>query len=218
MHRDLRDFLHFSRPYRLFQRVASLSHDLLDQDHDLSPQAREALEKLNRDRVACQLGIAALDLPSYARCDRCQGACCRESAENYFTAIDYWLRRHTDSRVSGYAGQAAPPLAAYLCMRLGAAWRRFEPERTIVPAARPPAAHCAHLGPRGCLLPHAERPLKCLIYACSGLKGSLDEQARSRYVAAIHELQQVSIGTFNVLKREAGLPPHYGLASLFFTL
>ncbi|QWV97997.1 hypothetical protein KP005_01495 [Geomonas nitrogeniifigens] len=218
MFRDLQDFWHFSRPYRLFQRVAGLSHDLLDRDHDLSPPARKALEQLNRKRVACQLRIAALDLPSYARCDRCQGACCREPAERYFTAIDYWLRCHTGSRVAAYAGQGAPPLAAYLRIRLGAAWRRLAPAPPGEPAAQTPAIRCAHLGPRGCLLPHAERPLRCLIYACVELKSSLDEQARKRYIAAIKELQQISIGTFNVLKQEAGLPSHYGIASLLFTL
>ncbi|GFO62923.1 hypothetical protein M1B72_19010 [Geomonas paludis] len=218
MHRDLQDFWHFSRPYRLFQRVASLSHDLLDLDHNLSPQARQALERLNRDRVASHLAIAALELPSYARCDRCQGACCREPADNYFTAIDYWLRRHTDSRVVGYAVRPPVPLAGYLTMRLGAAWHRLQPGRPGVPAAKPSGDRCVHLGPRGCLLPHVERPLKCLIYACDGLKRSLDEQARSRYVAAIKELQKISIGTFEVLKQEAGRPAHYGVASLFFTL
>ncbi|WP_224984621.1 hypothetical protein [Geomonas agri] len=218
MRRDFQNFWHFSRPYRMFQRVASLSHDLLNQDHELSPPAREALEQLNRDRVATQLAIASLNLPSYARCDRCQGGCCREPAENYFTAIDYWLRRHTGCSVTGYASQPAPPLAEYLRMRLGAACRRLEPGHPSERTARPPAARCAHLGPRGCLLPHVERPLKCLIYACEGLKSSLDEQARNRYIAAIKELQQVSIGTFNVLKQEAGRPPHYGLASIFFTL
>ncbi|QWV93981.1 hypothetical protein KP004_01960 [Geomonas oryzisoli] len=217
MYRDLQDFLHFSRPYRLFQRVAGLSHDLLDPDHDLSQQARTALERLNRDRVACQLAIAALELPTFARCDRCQGACCREPAERYYTAIDYWLRRDTGCKIAAYAGQPAPPLAGYLRTRLAAAWRRLDPHHGA-PAAPAPADRCAHLGSRGCLLPHGERPLKCLIYACSGLKRSLRGDTRTRYIATIKQLQHISIATFNVLKQEAGLPPHYGLASLIFTL
>ncbi|MBJ6752829.1 hypothetical protein [Geomonas anaerohicana] len=218
MRRDLQNFWHFSRPYRLFQRVASLSHDLLDQDHELSSTAREALERLNRDRVACQLAIAALDLPSYARCDRCQGACCREPAEHYFTAIDYWLRHHTASKVAGYASRPIVPLAVCLKIRLRAAWRRLGSGYPGEPVAKPSPGRCTHLGAHGCLLPHVERPLKCLIYACAGLKNSLDEQARGRYVAEIKELQKISIGTFEVLKQEAGRPRHYGVASLFFTL
>lgn len=219
MYRDLEDFWHLSRSYRLFQRISSLSHDLLDKDHTVSERTRDALEKLNRERIACQQRIAVLDLPSFARCGDCQGACCREPSEHYFTAIDYWLRRHTPHEVRRYAAEGAVPLHLYYRERIGSACKRLLPRSTQEqPAPRPPGSRCSHLGDHGCLLPHAERPLKCLIYACPALKKSLDEPTREAYIKAIKELRKISVSTFNVLKVEAGARPYYGIPSLLLTL
>lgn len=217
-YRHFKDFWHFSRRYRLFLRVSSLSHDLLDKKHPVSEQARDALERLNRERIACQQKIAALNLPSFARCYDCKGACCRKPSEHYFTAIDYWLRRHSPNEVMEYAGEGPLPLHRYYRTRFNSAWKRLLPSSTEQRTARPQEGRCSHLGDHGCRLPYAERPLKCLLYACPGLKRSLDDPTRRAYVEAIKELQQISISTFNVLKLEAGVPPYYGIPSLLLTL
>jgi Fe-S-cluster containining protein len=219
MYRDLEDFWDFSRRYRLFQRISSLSHELLDKDHTVSERSRDALERLNRERIACQQKIAGLDLPSFARCADCKGACCRKPSEHYFTAIDYWLRRHTPHEVQGYAGGGAVPLHCYFRDRIGTACKRLLPPSAQDPPPPPPQdCRCSHLGDHGCRLPHAERPLKCLIYACPDLKRSLDHPTRRAYIKEIKELQQIAISTFNVLKHEAGVPSSYGIPSLLLTL
>ncbi|WP_224961491.1 hypothetical protein [Geomonas subterranea] len=219
MYRNLQDFWHFSRPYRLFQRVSSLSHHLLDKDHELSQRARESLDRLNRDRIACQTRIAALNLPGLARCFDCRGACCHEPSERYFTVIDYWLRRHTPDEVQRYAPRSAPPLHLYYGARLASALLRKPTAAPVPPTPdEPQLSRCSHLGDRGCLLSAAQRPLKCLFYACPGMRKALDEPTRRAYIDEVRELQRISITTFDVLKLEAGVPSHYGAVSLLLTL
>ncbi|MBU5614220.1 hypothetical protein [Geomonas azotofigens] len=218
MYRDLEDFWHFSRRYRIFQRVSSLSHPLLERDHELSERAREALDRLNRDRIACQGRIVALNLPGFARCFDCRGACCREPSERYFTAIDYWLRRHTPHEVRDFATRSAPPLHRYYGARLASAWRLATARPSPPAPASATDSRCGHLGERGCLLPAEQRPLKCLFYACSGMRKALDEPTRRAYIEGVKDLQRISILTFDVLKLEAGVPSHYGAASLLLTL
>jgi Fe-S-cluster containining protein len=219
MYRELEDFWHFSRRYRLYQTISGLSHDLLDREHPLSEPAREALERLNGKRIACQQKIAALNLPSFARCGDCQGACCREPSEHYFTALDYWLRRGTPHYVETFAGQKPLALHRFVGLRLIAGWQRLTaPSPPPVAQVQRRGTACSHLGEHGCRLSYPERPLKCLIFACQGLKSSLDASTRETYIQAIKELQQISRETFDVLKQEAGRPPYYGAASILFTL
>lgn len=218
MYREFQDFWHFSRRYRVYQRISSLSHDLLEPEHTLSEQARDALERLNRQRIGCQQRIAALNLPSFARCGDCQGACCREESEHYFTALDYWLRRGTPHHVERFAGKKPLALHHYFGQRLFAGWQRLTGPSSPPVAPQHRGTGCAYLTEHGCRLPYAERPLKCLLYACQGLKSSLDEPTRQTYIKTTKELQQISRDTFNVLKQEAGRPPYYGAASLLFTL
>lgn len=220
MHRNIQDFWHFSRRYRQFQMVSSLTADLLDRDHEVSEQARQALARLNEQRVACHAKIARLNLPSFANCGVCRGACCREPSDHYFTAIDFWLRKYTPGQVKGYRVIQAKPLHHYFQGRIRSALTRLHPglsHKREGSAALEPDTRCAHLGENGCRLPHAERPVKCLIYACPGLKRSMDEATRLVYLEAVRELQQISVETFQVLKIEAGLPRYYGLTSLLFT-
>ena len=173
MHKNLKDFWHFSRRYRQFQRVSSLTQGLLDQDHEVSEETRKELDRLNRDRITWHNKIAQLDLPSLADCGTCNGACCQKPSEHYFTAIDYWLRRYTPHELHGFALQRVRPLHDYYRIRIKKVWPRVAPA-TGKEGAPPPTdgTGCSHLGEAGCQLPHVERPLKCVIYACPGLKRS----------------------------------------------
>jgi len=219
MHRDLKDFWHFSRKYQQFQRLSSLTLELLDRERELSEQGRAVLVQLDRERARCQERIAALNLPSIAKCNSCATGCCREPAEHYFTVIDFWLRKYTDHKVSTFSQAPFKPLHQYYRSRLAAALRpRSLDETDMADEAVGKRAPCAHLGATGCTLPYAERPLKCLIYACPELKRSLDEATRARYIEAVGELHRISLEAFNVLKVEAGFPPFYGLASIQLTL
>ena len=220
MFRDLQDFWHFSRRYKQFKRVSSLSLGLLDKDHQISEEAQNALKKLNSDRIACHNKIAGLDLPSAANCGICNGACCNEPSNHYFTAIDFWLRKSPPDKVHTFAQDPPKPLRHYYKIGIKSAWDRvtLSPKMERAAQTGPPETRCAHHGANGCQLPHVERPVKCLIYACPGMKKSMNEATRLTYMEAVKELHQISLQTFNVLKVEAGLPPYYGLASLMLTL
>lgn len=213
MHRHLGDLWHFSRKYRQFQRLSALVLGLLGAERELSQQGREALARLDRERIVCQERIASLNLPAIARCADCAAGCCGEPADHYFTAIDYWLRKYTDNGVRGFSQEPFTPLPKYYRFRISEAVKRGRgPKRTT---GRGP---CAHLGAAGCSLSHAERPLKCLIYACPGLKRSLYGSTRETYIEEVGKLHRISLEAFNILKEEAGLPPSYGLASIRLTL
>lgn len=219
MHKSFQDFWHFSRRYRQFQRISNLSATLFDHGFEASQPTREALVQLNDRRIACQAGIAELNLPHFAGCGACNGACCREPTDHYYTAIDFWLRRYTPSRVDRFRAVRPLPLHQYYSARLSSALKAL----TGVPRPAAAAAHgaqscCDHLSERGCRLPHEERPVRCLIYACTGMKRSLDPKTRLSYIEAVKDLQAISLETFAILKKEAGLPRHYGRASIFLTV
>lgn len=218
MRKDLHDFWHFSRRYRQFQRISALTQGIMDKDHEVSEPTRGALQKLNGNRIKCQERIAGLDLPSFAGCRSCQGACCGEPAEHYFTAIDFWLRKYSQKQVAAFSEQPLQPLPAYYRLRIESALGLGKPRTTAQGSHSRQGSRCAHLGERGCLLPHAERPLQCLIYACPSLKQSLDQATRLAYLESVRELVGISLATFNALKCEAGFPPYYGLASLLLTV
>jgi Fe-S-cluster containining protein len=219
MAKELHDFWHFSRRYRQFQRISALTQGILDRDHEVSGPTRKALQRLNANRISCHERIARLDLPSFAGCQSCRGACCGEPAEHYFTAVDFWLRKYSHKQVTAFSEQPLQPIPAYYRLRIESALAGLKKPATAAQASHlRKGGSCAHLGERGCLLPHAERPLKCLIYACPSLKESLDQETRRAYIESVRELLGISLATFNALKCEAGLPPYYGLASLLLTL
>lgn len=213
---DLHDFWHFSRKYMQFLILANMSMGLLHKEHELSEVAREHLTQLCRDKVRCQARIGALQLPLLAECHNCRQGCCNNSSEYYFTPIDFWLARHGSSNVHPFGLHPAKPLHHFLKMRL----KSLAPRRAIFWSGGTTGgtgSPCRHLGEGGCMLPHAERPIKCHMYACSRLKRSMDQETRDAYKETVRELFGISVRTFNILKAEAKLPSHYGMLSLYLS-
>lgn len=215
------DYWHFSRKYNQFLRVASLSVPLASQETRISEETRAILAELNEQKERCHARIGELNLPSLAACESCSKGCCNNSSPYYFTPIDFWLSKYGSSSDAPDFGRVAPePLHRYFHARVKSMSRRLVPQGSLDHPPEPGAEQpekCRYLGEDGCHLPHEERPIKCVLYACPRLKESMDEATRAAYREAIGDLLDISLKAFNVMKAEAGLPPHYGLASIFLT-
>lgn len=206
--RNLRDYWDFSRKYNQYSRASDLSHGLVDEDVELSEGAQEALRTLDLKRAAYQETVGNLNL-QFLGCDSCKGSCCDRPPSHYFTSIDYWLAKYGGRNPQAFDAPNPFYLRYYLLSPLRYVADKLSTERQDKAEARS-AASCVLLGESGCTLPHAERPIKCILYACEPMREAMDADTRATYTAAIRGLHEISLETFRILKEEGGYPASYG--------
>lgn len=217
--RNCHDFWYFSRIYTQFEKVSNFSIRLLDKKDEVSEETQVALKRLYKKMIVYKIKIGKLNLQLFADCKNCNTGCCNELSDRYFTPIDFWLSKYGSCNEYDYADRQIKKFHDYFKIRFASLWRCAD---SLVKFNKPaplniPSGKCCHLGKNGCSLPHHERPIKCLIYACPRLKKSLSYATRLAYKEAIKDLYVISLQTFNVLKAEAGLPSYYGYVTLYFT-
>ena len=190
------------------------------------------LRKLNQKRADCQVRIGQINLPRIADCKACDSPCCNLAADEYFSPVDFWLRKYVDGDECDYSRRLIRKPGYYARMRVKhiASVAMAIPKRLFQRLAhgqRPIAEPLEPLTPRegpgcqfhsrnGCALSNRDRPIKCLMYACTRMRRALTRSAKSRYEKEIGELYQISVATFRILRKEVDRPLWLGSALLKF--
>ena len=102
----IENYWYFSRRYSQFEMLASLIASMIDDEQDVSPGAQLALRRLNERRADCQARIGQLNLSDTADCEACKGLCCVRPEGEYFSPLDYWLRKYADGQGCRYSHDA----------------------------------------------------------------------------------------------------------------
>lgn len=216
----VQNYWYFSKRYSQVEIVSSLINSMMQDERSLSLPAQMALRSLNEKRALCQSRIGQLNLSGLADCRACQGRCCDSPSDEYFSPIDYWLRKYVDSHECFYSPRMIETPGYYVRRRLELFARVLGsiPARILGRSSKkgfPVAAiryqrsaklrsGCQFLDQSGCSLPYADRPIRCVIYACPRMKRGLKQPARSQYSREIDELYHISIATFRILRGEEG--------------
>lgn len=204
----------FSRKYAQFTKLFDMNQSILNYDHILSDKAQKKIEILNTSRIEIQNMIEHLGLPSLSVCDKCNGGCCQGSIGHYFTSLDFWLRKHSADKIVKPNLSEPKEWYYYIHKRLKQLTSRIFPSRKVSASK----TGCYYLGPDGCKLKYADRPIKCVVSTCPRLRAAMDKQTRIKYSKLIKELFLLSCNAFDILKKEAGLPKRHGRLSLMLTL
>ncbi len=210
------EYWYFSRRNAQFDKLFYLSQNLLSREHLLSNDAQRIIKQLNERRVNIQKMIGRYNLSLSSVCEECDGKCCKDSIEYYFTAIDYWLRKFTSNPIINFSLSLTKPWFHSIIRIIKNLSLRI---LRIYPREKDPGLKkdCDCLGNHGCKLSFADRPIKCLVWTCYKLKQAMGEQTKIEYGRLINELYFVSCDTFDILKKEAGISKKYGRLALFLT-
>lgn len=213
-HRQLSDYWRFSRRYAQFERLFDLSHKILHKKQELSASSLKKIARLNRKRECIQREIGELNLNSLLTCADCKGKCCQDNTEDYFTAIDFLMKKSISGKVIGYSGDPEKNLYYYLRIRLKQLFGVTSHSSTSLGKSG-----CSYLSKTGCTLDNHERPIKCIVATCKELRIALHRhpRMRERYIHLIEQLFFTSLMVLEIQKRESGLPKRYGRLSLAFT-
>lgn len=203
---------------------------MVEDERTLSSQAQTTLIELNEKRADCQSRIGQLNLSGVTDCQACGGRCCDSPSDEYFSPVDYWLRKYVDGHQCTYSPRAIRKPACYAMQRLkhiaretrniaAQIFRRRPNKRFPIAAVRYLRAAkqrpgCQFLDQNGCTLPYSDRPIRCVIYACPRMKRGLTPPVRSQYAREIGELYRISIATFHILRNEADRPNRWSSALL----
>lgn len=213
------DYLHFSRRAAQFDHLSAMIHHLLDRERALSDSSMARIERLNYRRIEVHKKLGELNGRVTHICRECNEhdvGCCKRSAEHYFSAIDYWLRRCSPNPVADYAGHPPPSCSYFAKRRVLQIKSKVMKDRDA--KSMDGGERCVHLGANGCKLHIHDRPAKCLIATCPKFRRAMDNQTKREYRRLIREMYRLSLEVFDLMKSEARLPRSYGRTSLFFTI
>jgi len=215
-------YWYFSRRYSQYEVLSSLIDSSIHENSSLSLRAQKALIELDKNRADCQSRIGELKLSSVADCQSCKGRCCDRPSDEYFSAVDFWLGKYVDGRECVYSSEATRKPGYYVRQRLqhivhearnkaGRVFRRSRRNAFPIAAIRYQRATrrspgCQFLGENGCTLSYAERPIRCVIYACPRMQRGLQQPVKTQYMREIGELYRISNSTFQILRAEKGRP------------
>lgn len=203
---SLFDYKHFIRRYSQLVRVFYLSQGVLRKESEISKDSQLLLGDLNERSKDLKEKVQFYDGTLVAICAECRGKCCRGSYD-HFTAIDYWLKKYSKKPLPGYGDELGTPWYVVLLK-----------ERFGMSAFSEVSSHgygCPNLGDYGCKLEMKQRPIKCVVFTCRRFRNSMKHEEREIYAGVIRNLLKVSLATFDVLKKERGLPRWFGKMDLF---
>lgn len=213
------DYLHFSRRAAQFDHLSGLIQSLLDKESPLSEATAARIDRLNRRRIELHKKIGDLNerLAHVCReCNEIDVGCCKRSAEYYFTAVDFWLRRFSPNPVVEYAILPPPSCAHFVKRRVTQIRAKVLKDRDAKKTDS--GKRCHHLSDTGCKLHVHDRPAKCLIATCTRFRRAMDPYTKLEYRRSVREMYRLSLEVFDLLVAEARLPRSYGRTALFFTI
>ncbi len=203
------DYWYFARRYAQLSKIFYLCQSILLPECIISESSVKTLVSLNERRQNIQKEIDKLNASLSTVCSDCKGSCCL-GAYNHYTAIDYWLRKYSSPPLEAFGIEMFFPWYIHLLReRLGL---------HINSQSKVPRNGCPYLSERGCKIEVYDRPIKCLAFTSRKLREAMSKEQRKQYKRLIEELYSISRSTFNILKKEAGIPKSYGNVSLILTI
>jgi hypothetical protein len=192
--------------------------EVLPTGHELSDSTRKNLVFLDKRRRNLQKRIGELNQSFTAIHAKCDGSCCREKTEYYFTGADFWLRKFSLNTIESFGVTSARPWQFFIKKRFRRVMHRSDYMDRRKMEQRKNVEKCNFLGQKGCTLDAENRPIKCIIATCSKLRQAMDKRTKTEYKNLISELYNVSLSTLQILKKEAGISPLSGRVSLLLAV
>jgi len=176
----LQDYFWFIKPDRRFLRLAYNLRILSSQLNDL-----------NERRKVLQREYASLS--QSPKCQECNGKCCGGDYVPYYSGIDYLIRMFSDKPITNYTNWWMPPsIITRLFKKRGLSEQAEISAKLRTLQEKTPESRCSYLTQNGCALQAEDRPIRCIVWICSGLKQSLPSEALRKMGIINQELSSIS--------------------------
>jgi len=206
-------YWHFSRKHAQIRTIFYLSQNLLSEQFVLSDNSIRNISVLNKHRIIIQKEIGELTSLLLPVCEECRSKCCRGNIDDYYSSIDYWLRKYSFNTILKNNISSLTPWYHCIVIRLKQLARKYidsnEKARFDI--------NCIYLKNNGCELEFSNRPIECSVATCDKLRRAMNKQIKIEYIKFIKKLYSICYEVFDIIKVEAGLPRRHGRLSITFT-